>query len=126
MKSIANALIVVALVCACLFAVHGLYLVRADIKAQAVTATAAPAKSKHQTIALRPSESLNLPNRTYRKIEVRSTFPVRVVSGNCHSDYTVDLQCEGIPSEIFITDARTVSTSGSQASNTVDIVGTEF
>jgi hypothetical protein len=149
MKRVANALIVVALVCVCLFAVHGFYLVRADIKTHPVAPPTAPTsvsplttdapkpgeamlttrsapKSGRRTVALRPAETFNLANRNYRKIEVRSTFPIRIVSGKCHSDYTVDFLCEGIPSEIFISDARAPSASDSQPSNTVDVVGSEF
>lgn len=59
-----------------------------------------------QSYSFMPGQSMNFPNRKYRKIEVRSTFPVRVLTGPCHEENVVQFFCNSQPGDIFITDLR--------------------
>lgn len=172
MKLAARALVIVALLCACLFAVHGFYLVKSDMDnrvAQPVTVQvipvpmpqrAAPVKAvaseagdppagppdpcsprgqsigmvcnppkpeiRKGTIGMLPGQSTNLENKRYRKVLIQSQFPIRVMSGSCHSDYTVQFFCEGDPSDVFITDMRPHPIFHVSVSNPVSVTLTEF
>src|ERR1019366_1365828 len=161
MKTTAQILVVVALICVSLFAVHGFFLVRADLVSRkapnvalqpvtpgpsttpsakpnpAVLKTDTPASPAAEsdgrngdpeaearsaadwqaqqaktpeihttTVSFMPAQAANFPNRKFRKVLIRSEYPVRILTGRCHSDYTVEFFCDGDPSDIFITDTR--------------------
>lgn len=60
-----------------------------------------------QSYSFMPGQSMNFPNRKFKRIEVRSTFPVRVLTGNCHEEYVVQFFCSSDqPGDIFVTDRR--------------------
>lgn len=61
---------------------------------------------RSRTFSLMPGEAHNFANHEFRYVEVRSTFPLRVYTGSCRSDYTVEFVCNGDPSDIFIVDVR--------------------
>jgi hypothetical protein len=62
--------------------------------------------SKSVTVSFMPGQAVDIPNRRFRKVEVHSEYPIRVLTGNCHVDYSVEFFCTGDPSDIFITDLR--------------------
>lgn len=73
-----------------------------------------------------PSQYLDIPNRRFHKVEIHSTFPLRVVSGSCHLNYGVEFYCEGDPSDIFITDMRRPPIFRTPEGNAVSIRLIEF
>ena len=79
-----------------------------------------------KTLALLPGQSYDLQNRRFRKIEVRSEYPLRVFAGSCHDAYTVQFFCESEPSDLFITDTRSRPIFFTPRSNSVTITATEF
>ncbi len=82
--------------------------------------------SDTQSFAMMPSQTVNLPNRRFRKVEIHSTFPLRVLTGKCHEEYTVEFFCNDEPADIFIQDVRRVPIFRTPEGNTVTITGTEF
>ena len=92
-------------------------------------ATQAPDQPRRvtHTFSVLPGQAFNLPNNQFRKIEVRSEFPIRVYVGSCHSDYTVQWFCnESDPHDVFITDTRSAPLFLTPRANSVTISGTEF
>ena len=84
-----------------------------------------PRTASH-TFNLMPGQAFSLPNNQFRKIEVRSDFPIRVYVGSCHSDYTVEWLCDGDPHDVFITDTRRTPLFMTPRANAVTISGREF
>lgn len=74
-----------------------------------------------KTYALLPGETGNLHNATYSRIEVRSEYPVRVLTGPCHADYTVDFFCPSGSSDVFIQDERSKPLFRSPSANAVTV-----
>jgi hypothetical protein len=68
-----------------------------------------------------PGQSMNFPNRKYHRVEVRSTFPIRVLTGPCHEEYVVQFTCDSKPGDVFITDRRTKPLFGTPEANQVTI-----
>lgn len=83
-------------------------------------------KKKSATIALMPGQAINLPNRTFRIVEVHSQFPLRILTGKCHDDYAVEFVCNGDPGDIFITDRRVPPIFHTPEGNSVTVTVTEF
>jgi hypothetical protein len=79
-----------------------------------------------KTVAFMPGQYVDLPNRRFRKVEIHSTFPLRVVSGDCHENYSVEFICDADPSDIFITDMRRPPIFRAPQGNMVTITLTEF
>lgn len=84
-----------------------------------------PQTSVH-TLAFMPGQYLDIPNRRFRKIEIHSTFPVRVISGACQQNYGVEFYCDSDPADIFITDMRQRPIFSAPQGNTVTITAQEF
>lgn len=181
MKNLARLLVVVALICLSLFAVHGYFLVRGDMAIQkgpiatslqptpapsitpaskpsaavvksdivstpAVAPTvrngdseeeaSSPAERPLQTertpethtntVSFMPAQAANIPNRRFRKVLIRSEYPLRILTGRCHSDYTVEFFCNGDPGDIFITDTRRQPIFMTPRANSITITVTEF
>ena len=60
-----------------------------------------------QSYSFMPGQSMNFTNRKFKRVEVRSTFPMRVLSGQCHEEYVVQFFCKSDqPGDIFVTDLR--------------------
>ena len=60
-----------------------------------------------QSYSFMPGQSMNFNNRKFKRVEVRSTFPMRVLSGQCHEEYVVQFFCKSDqPGDIFVTDLR--------------------
>lgn len=68
-----------------------------------------------------PGQSMNFPNRKYHRVEVRSTFPIRVLTGTCHEEYVVQFTCDSKPGDVFITDRRSKPLFGAPEANQVTI-----
>lgn len=68
-----------------------------------------------------PGQSMNFPNRKYHRVEVHSTFPIRVLTGPCHEEYVVQFTCDSKPGDVFITDRRTKPLFGTPEANQVTI-----
>jgi hypothetical protein len=79
-----------------------------------------------KTVSFMPGQATNIPNRKFRKVEVRSEYPLRVLTGRCHSDYTVEFFCSGDPADIFIADTRHKPIIMAPRANSVTITVTEF
>jgi hypothetical protein len=95
---------------------------------EASTGTQIPPKpeTRQAAFAVLPGKAFNLPNRHFRKVIVRADYPIRVYSGNCHNDYTVQWMCEGEPADIFITDTRAYPVFTAPRANNVTITLIEF
>jgi hypothetical protein len=74
-----------------------------------------------QSYSMLPGESMNFANKKYHRIEVRSTFPVRVLTGPCHEEYVVQFFCNSAPGDVFITDRRSKPLFGTPEANQVTI-----
>lgn len=74
-----------------------------------------------QSYSMLPGQSMKFANRKYHRIEVRSTFPVRVLTGPCHEEYVVQFFCDSAPGDVFITDRRTKPLFGTPEANQVTI-----
>jgi hypothetical protein len=88
-------------------------------------ANLAPVMAKTKAVvssySLLPGQSMNFSNRKYHRVEVRSTFPIRVLSGNCHEEYVVEFTCKSDPGDIFVTDRRSKPLFGTPQANQVTI-----
>jgi hypothetical protein len=79
-----------------------------------------------KSVSLLPGQEYKLTNHSYGKIEVHSSYPIRIVNGDCHDEYAVQFKCEGRPSPVFITDLRHMPRFGTPRANPVTITATEF
>lgn len=71
-------------------------------------------------------QAMNFTNRQFRKVEIHSEYPLRILTGQCHQDYTVQFLCEGDPADLFIVDARLRPIFTTPRANQVTIIVTEF
>jgi len=181
MKALARILVVVTVICVSLFAVHGFYLVRADLaKQKEPTATAPPAatvtprapaempspiqpktktigapasdsdaangdpeaeaksaavwqaqqektpETHSTTVSFLPGQTADIKNQKFRKVLIRSEYPLRILTGHCHAEGTVEFFCDGNPGDIFITDTRRVPLIMTPRANSITITVTEF
>lgn len=78
------------------------------------------------TIAFMPGQYLDIANSRFRKVEIHSTFPIRVVSGTCQQNYGVEFFCDSDPTDIFITDMRPQPIFTTPQGNTVTITAQEY
>ena len=103
---------------------------RSDAAARSGYSESAPVirvpRTASKTISFMPGQATDIPNRIYRKVEVRAEYPLRVLSGQCQSDYTVQFFCDGDPADIFITDTRRMPLFLTPRANAVTITVTEF
>jgi hypothetical protein len=81
----------------------------------------AKSKAVVASYALLPGQSMNFSNRKYHRVEVRSTYPIRVLSGTCHEEYVVEFTCKSDPGDVFITDRRSKPLFGTPQANQVTI-----
>ena len=94
------------------------------ISLPSLTKSAVLAKSDAvvQSYSFLPGQSMNFPNRKFKRIEIRSTFPMRVLSGRCHEEYVVQFFCTSDqPGDIFVTDLRKPPLLGTPEANQVTI-----
>jgi hypothetical protein len=73
-----------------------------------------------------PGQAHNFPNRRFRKVEIRSEYPIRVLTGRCHVDYTVEFFCDGDPGDIFIADTRKMPVFLTPRANSITVSVTSF
>lgn len=105
---------------------YGRFDGRQESTAPAVQYQGAPPKTHTAMVSLLPGQYTSIPNRTYRKVLIRSDYPLRIVTGNCHENYTVQFFCEGDPGDIFLTDTRRVPIFATPRANSITITVTEF
>lgn len=75
-----------------------------------------------QSYSFMPGQSMNFPNKKFKRIEVRSTFPIRVLTANCHEEYVVQFFCTSSqPGDIFVTDRRSKPLLGTPEANQITI-----
>ncbi len=74
---------------------------------------AVPAQTQDQPRAFRkvfsllPAQTLNLRNRNFHRVEIRSEYPIQIAAGDCQNDYTVQWTCTfDDPADLFIRDRR--------------------
>ena len=94
-----------------------------------VQTTPAPVRiprSVTRTVSFMPGQAVNIPNHLARKTEIHSEFPLRIFTGTCHSDYTVQFFCDGDPADLFIVDVRPRPIFRMPRANQVTITFTEF
>jgi len=83
-------------------------------------------KEKNLSLRLLPGEAIKLPNTEFRKVLVRSEYPISVVVGNCHNQETVQWLCSIDPAEIFIADIRRKPLFMTPKANVVSVNEREF
>jgi hypothetical protein len=93
------------------------------IPSHRLTHVLASRRSKTHIVSysLMPGESMNFSNRKYHRVEVSSTFPIRVLTGPCHQEYVVQFSCEGKPGDVFVTDRRSKPLFGTPQANQITI-----
>lgn len=79
-----------------------------------------------KTVAVMPGEYFDLPNHRFRKIEIHSTFPIRVLSGSCRLNYGVEFYCDSDPTDVFITDMRQRPVFSAPQGNQITITAIEY
>lgn len=82
-----------------------------------------PAPHFVKTFALLPGGSMDIQNRQRYTFEVRSQFPVKIISGECQVSYTVDATCENDSADLVVIDLRTMPLFSQPESNTVTVDG---
>lgn len=61
-----------------------------------------------KTYSVLPGKTLNIRNRSFHVVEIRSEYEVQIAAGPCHVDSTVQWRCEfDDPADLFIRDLRT-------------------
>jgi len=90
------------------------------------TADMAPLVTKSKTISLMPGQAINIPNRAFRKVEIHSEYPLRVLIGPCHNDYTVEFFCDSEPADLFVADTRRSPIFLTPKANSVTITVTSY
>jgi hypothetical protein len=83
-------------------------------------------RSGFKTFSLLPGQSFSSRNREFRKIHIRAEYPVKILTGPCTDNYTVDFSCDSDPADIFITDTRNRPIFVSPKANSITISGAEF
>jgi hypothetical protein len=83
-------------------------------------------ETKSVTVSFMPGQAVNLPNRTFRKVIIRSEYPLRVLTGPCHMNYTVEFFCSSTPGDLFIADTRRWPIFVTPHANSVTITLEEF
>jgi hypothetical protein len=64
-------------------------------------------KNRAHTFSLLPGKTLNIQNKSFHRVEIRSEYPVQISAGNCHIEYTVQWLCTfRDPADLFIRDLR--------------------
>jgi len=72
--------------------------------------------------SLLPGKTLNLGNRTFHVVEIRSEYPVQLAAGPCHSDYTVQWRCKfQEPADLFIRDLRNPPVFATPRANAITV-----
>ena len=79
-----------------------------------------------KSYALLPTQSLEIENGHFRRIEIRSQFPIRALTGSCQANYTVDFFCNDEPHDILITDARNMPVFSTPTANPITFIAREF
>lgn len=108
--------------------VHQVSTYQSHTQTSATYAAQAPPKPLEvtKTVAIMPAQYFDLPNRRFRKIEIHSTFPIRVLSGSCRLNYGVEFFCDSEPADVFITDMRKMPVFSAPQGNQITITATEF
>ncbi len=78
-------------------------------------------KPRTVSYALMPGQSVNFSNRKYHRVEISSTFPLRVLTGPCHEEYVVQFSCDSQPGDVFVTDRRSKPLFGTPQANQITI-----
>lgn len=76
-----------------------------------------------KTYSVLPAQTLNLTNRDYHWVEVRTEYPVQFLAGpDCHNDSTVQWRCHfDQPADLFIRDLRVPPVFKQPKANTVTV-----
>jgi hypothetical protein len=84
-------------------------------------------RTHSKVYSLLPAETLNLANKEYRDVEIRSEYPVQFLAGpDCHNDYTVQWHCRmNEPNDLFIRDLRTRPVFTTPKANAITVTVTE-
>jgi len=100
-------------------------LVALSIALASSTRASRPVEAKSnavtQTYSFMPGQSMNFSNKKYHRIEIHSTFPVRILTGSCHEEYVVEFSCVGEPGDVFVTDRRSKPLFGTPEANQITI-----
>ncbi len=104
------------------FALVGITIFGICLQAHRGSGVLAKSDAVVQSYSFMPGQSMNFSNRKFKRIEIRSTFPMRVLSGQCHEEYVVQFFCRNDqPGDIFITDLRKRPLLGAPQANQITI-----
>jgi hypothetical protein len=80
------------------------------------------AKNHVKTYSLLPSKTLNIVNKDFRYVEIRSEYPIQIAAGPCHTGYTVQWKCQlDEPMDLFIRDLRKEPIFSTPRANTITL-----
>jgi hypothetical protein len=86
----------------------------------------AATKTWNKTYSLLPGRTLNLKNKAFHRVEIRSEYPVQIAAGECHTDYTVQWTCSfKDPSDLFIRDLRSTPVFSTPRANAITVSAKE-
>lgn len=87
-----------------------------------VCLVARPQENHSKTYSVLPGKTLNIENRAYHVVEIRTEYPVQVAAGPCHADSTVQIRCTfDDPSDLFIRDLRVPPVFSQPRANSITI-----
>jgi len=97
------------------------------LSAVALSAQDPPQPDSHEkTYSLLPGRVLDLRNRTFHAVEIRSEYPVQIVAGNCRSESTAQWHCKfSDPADLFVRDLRPPTTDPNVRANSVVVTESE-
>jgi hypothetical protein len=90
-----------------------------------IKAQDAPRPAKF-TYSVLPSKSVEMQNRQFHIVEIHSEYPIEILAGDCHNDYTVQWTCHfDQPADIFMRDLRMPPVFRTPRANTITILAKE-
>jgi hypothetical protein len=103
------------------------FVIPALLAALALTAFAQDSnRPRKKTYAVLPGKTVNIRNKVFHTVEIRSEYPVQIAAGDCHNDYTVQWTCKfDDPTDLFIRDLRQWPLLATPRSNTIVVTGSD-
>jgi hypothetical protein len=83
-------------------------------------------ESREKTYSVLPGGTLDIRNKTFHVVEIRSEYPVQIAAGSCHAKSTAQWRCKFTdPADLFIRDLRPDSSDPTIRANTIVVTRSE-
>jgi hypothetical protein len=78
--------------------------------------------SQVKTYSILPGKTLNIRNKNFHIVEIRTEYPVQIAAGECQNDYTVQWTCKfDDPADLFIRDLRAPPVFATPKANSITV-----